>query len=110
MGYIILVPGTILIPQPAHKQGAISILLSPSGHIMHSLNTVFILFDAKFSKQCMQPADITLGASWVLIYLVFEWLFHFHTGGWHYPFLNYDKPYATLVHMALFGVFCAYWL
>merc|ERR1712008_375192 len=28
--YIILVPGTILIPQPAHKQGAISILLSPS--------------------------------------------------------------------------------
>ena len=108
--YGVLVPGALLLPQPDHKQGAISILLSPSGHIMHSVNTVFILCDARFSKQCMQQADVALGAGWALLYLVFEWVFHYHTGGWHYPFLNYDLPYASLVHMALFAVFCGYWL
>ena len=39
--YSILVPVALLVrdSQPAHQQGAFEILLSPQGHIMHSLNT-----------------------------------------------------------------------
>ena len=39
--YTILVPVALLVrdSQPAHQQGAFEILLSPQGHIMHSLNT-----------------------------------------------------------------------
>merc|ERR1711918_90676 len=81
--YTVLVPGALLIPQPDHKQGAIAVLLSPSGHVMHSLNTLFILTDAKLSEQSMQRKDITLGACWALLYLLFEWVFHYHTGAWH---------------------------
>ena len=39
--YSIWVPVALLVrdSQPAHQQGAFEILLSPQGHIMHSLNT-----------------------------------------------------------------------
>jgi hypothetical protein len=109
MTYIVLVPGALLLPHPAHKQGAITILLSPSGHAMHLLNTVFMVSDMILSKQSMQPPDMVFGGVWALLYVSFEWVFHHYTGAWHYPFLNYNLPYASAIYGIIWLVFCGYW-
>merc|ERR1712139_338181 len=41
--YGVLVPAALLIDHPPHMHGNIQILMSPQGHIMHSMNTVFIV-------------------------------------------------------------------
>lgn len=107
--YLVLVPGALLIPQPAHKAGAIEILLSPSGHIMHLCNTVFIVIDMVLSKQYMLLKDMPLGLYYGLSYVVFEWIFHHFTGMWHYPFMDYNAPFAGAAYAALVLVFLGYW-
>jgi hypothetical protein len=108
--YCILVPGALLLPQPAHRQGAITILLSPSGHTMHLCNTAFIMTDMLLSKQSMQLADMYFGVGYVLSYLLFEILFHSYTGCWHYPFMNYNLPFASATYVFFFTVYCGYWM
>jgi len=108
--YGVLVPGALLRPQPIHRRGSITLLLSPAGHAMHSFNTIFILFDMWLSRQSMQPADMFLGVCWGSAYVVFEWVFHHYTHAWHYPFLNYNLPYAWAAYGALFLVFAGYWV
>eukprot|EP00931_Biecheleriopsis_adriatica_P045756 TRINITY_DN26213_c0_g1_i1.p1 TRINITY_DN26213_c0_g1~~TRINITY_DN26213_c0_g1_i1.p1 ORF type:complete len:259 (-),score=22.38 TRINITY_DN26213_c0_g1_i1:104-880(-) len=107
--YGVLVPGAVFMPLPKAKQGAVTILLSYQGHIMHSLNLVFILSDMWISGQTMQLADMPFGISWGLTYLVFEWIFQHFTGVWHYPFLNYTLPFTLLIHLLLLAVLAAYW-
>jgi len=107
--YGVLVPGALLLSHPAHKQGAIEILLSPSGHAMHLLNTVFMVSDMVLSKHTMQPADVIYGGAWQLLYAAFEWVFHYYTGAWHYPFLDYNLPYAAAIYGIIHLVFCGYW-
>ena len=110
VSYGILVPSVLLLPQPPHRQGGIVILLSPQGHIMHSLNLAFMLCDMWLGRQTMQPRDLHFGAYWILAYTLFEWCFHSFTGMWHYPFMNYNKPFAPVAYAALYAVFVAYWL
>eukprot|EP00966_Prymnesium_polylepis_P219246 5072771-Prymnesium_polylepis.1 len=57
----------------------------------------------------MRPADVTHGICFCVLYVMFEWWFYHHMGTWHYPFLNYEKPYASLMYAGTFGVFVASW-
>jgi hypothetical protein len=108
--YCVLVPGATLIDHPAHKQGLIDILLSWSGHVMHSTNTLMIFTDMYFSRQSMERADIVLAVYWGALYVVFEWVFHFYTGAWHYPFLNYNNLAAPVIYAVLLFVLCGFYI
>jgi len=112
--YSVLVPGSTLIEHPPHRQGNISVLLSPQGHIMHALNTIFILIEMSQCRRQGFPIgiwlrDLPFGVLFCVSYLVFEWIFYSYTGFWHYPFLDYDKPFAEVSHLALVGAFVAFW-
>eukprot|EP00929_Paragymnodinium_shiwhaense_P107178 TRINITY_DN73244_c0_g1_i1.p1 TRINITY_DN73244_c0_g1~~TRINITY_DN73244_c0_g1_i1.p1 ORF type:complete len:275 (-),score=46.27 TRINITY_DN73244_c0_g1_i1:537-1361(-) len=113
--YTVLVPGAVLINHPPHRAGNIEILLSPQGHIMHSLNTVFIVSEMllcrrqKFPGIGMWVSDLIYGVLWCLAYVMFEWIFHWRTGLWHYPFLDYHKASAEAAHLVLVAVFVAFW-
>lgn len=109
--YCVLVPGAFLVKIQPHLRGAIDILLSPQGHIMHVLCTVFILTEvwALQGAVHVEIADFRYAVGYGALYLVFEWLFHAQTGIWHYPFLDYDRPMAELSHLALFLALAAFW-
>jgi hypothetical protein len=108
--YCVLVPSALLLPQPAHKQGAITILLSPAAHTMHLCNTAFIVTDMILSKQTMQLADMYVGFGYLLSYVIFEFIFYFYTGNWHYPFMNYNLPFAYATYGVLLAVYCGCWM
>lgn len=108
--YGLLVPGALLLDNPPARQGSIEILLSYQGHAMHSLNLVFMLCELWFSGRTMQLADLPFGLSWGFLYICFEWTFFYYNGIWHYPFLNYNHPFALLFHIILVGVFAVYWI
>lgn len=107
--YGVLVPGVLFTPQPVHRQGHVEILFSTQGHIMHSLNLSFMLIDAMFSKRLMYQQDLIWGVSWCLTYVCFEWWYHFVTGQWHYPFLDFNKSFAPASYAALQLTFIGYW-
>jgi hypothetical protein len=107
--YGVLVPGAIMLPQPEHRAGMVTVLFSWQGHTMHSLNTLFMLCDTYLSKQIMQPKDAIYGLLWGGSYVLFEWIFHQYTNMWHYPFMDYNKPAAPVIYMVLLAVFMLYW-
>jgi hypothetical protein len=107
--YGVLVPGAMLLPQPPHREGAITVLLSKEGHFMHSMNLVFMAVDAWLSKQTMRSSDMQFGVFWAVAYVLFEWVFFRATGLWHYPFMDYTKPFAPVIYAVLGGVFAWYW-
>eukprot|EP00928_Gymnodinium_smaydae_P044887 TRINITY_DN29962_c0_g1_i1.p1 TRINITY_DN29962_c0_g1~~TRINITY_DN29962_c0_g1_i1.p1 ORF type:complete len:167 (+),score=17.02 TRINITY_DN29962_c0_g1_i1:439-939(+) len=107
--YGVLVPGAILLPQPIHREGAITLLFSWQGHVMHSLNLVFMLLDFWFSRQQMELADMPYGVTLGVSYVMFEWVFFHKTGFWHYPFLNYNNVWAPGAYLALFFFFGLHW-
>ena len=81
MSYTVLVPGALLIPQPAHKASSIRLLLSPQAHIMHTCNTLQIVTDLWLCRGfTMQPAGMRYGVGWPFTFLLFEWAFYDQTG------------------------------
>mmetsp|Transcript_6232 Transcript_6232/g.14270 ORF Transcript_6232/g.14270 Transcript_6232/m.14270 type:complete len:142 (-) Transcript_6232:107-532(-) len=109
--YTVLVPGALFVEQPSSRRGAVEILLSPQGHVMHSLNTVFILTDFAVSrcKRQVFMQDVIFGILWSFSFAVFEWVFHSRTGLWHYPFMDYNRPTAELAYIGLAAVFFGFW-
>lgn len=109
--YTVLIPGALLTPQPPHRRGAIELLLSTQGHIMHSMNTVFILSDYALSRSASRVwmAHLPYGIAFGVAYVLFEWAFHSSTGFWHYPFMNYDLAFAEVAYLALFAAFTFFW-
>jgi hypothetical protein len=107
--YGVLVPGALLIPMPEHRQGSIEVLLSWQGHTMHSANSLFMICDTYLSKQSMQRKDMIYGIGWGISYVLFEWVFYAYTDAWHYPFMNYNAPFAVVIYAVLLGVFSLYW-
>ena len=49
------------------------------------------------------------GVFWAVAYVLFEWVFFRATGLWHYPFMDYTKPFAPVIYAVLGGVFAWYW-
>eukprot|EP00927_Polykrikos_kofoidii_P067080 TRINITY_DN62606_c0_g1_i1.p1 TRINITY_DN62606_c0_g1~~TRINITY_DN62606_c0_g1_i1.p1 ORF type:complete len:264 (-),score=20.64 TRINITY_DN62606_c0_g1_i1:47-838(-) len=109
--YTVLVPGALLVDQPSYRRGSVEILLSYQGHIMHSMNTVFIFTELTVCRpRCrVWLQDLPYGILFLLMYLVFEWIFHAKTGMWHYPFLDYNKAVAVPAHVMLLFTFVCFW-
>ncbi|KAL1522611.1 hypothetical protein AB1Y20_017594 [Prymnesium parvum] len=102
--YLVLIPGALLRPQPGHKAGNVALLVSTQAHIMHLCNTLQLLWDLWFAKTyTAQLSDAQYSIAWGLMYVVFEWIFHHYSGMWHYPFLDFTKPFSSLSYT---GVLC----
>lgn len=110
--YGVLVPCALLLEQPDHRRGSIQLLLTPQGHIMHSANTLFMLVDTKLTGPAGRVwlSDLRYGIAFGVTYSVFEWWFHHVTGLWHYPFMDYNQPFAELAYLALFAVLLLCWM
>jgi len=75
---------------------------------MHSMNTLQLLWELRYARvYTMHMADMGYVFSWGALYVVFEWWFVHHIGYWHYPLLDYTRPFCSLMYVGLFGVLAA---
>jgi hypothetical protein len=112
VSYGVLVPACALLPVPAHKQDMVTVLLSPQGHIMHSFNTFMIWLVFKLDHTLYaQPRDFPYFILFCMCYVGFEYWFHATYGLFHYPFLDYNKPFPLpeCSYAALIGVSWLFW-
>lgn len=110
VAYGVLVPMALFRTHPPHQAGHITVLLSPTSHMMHLTNTAQMLCDVWLSQdRTMRVADLPYSIGWLLLYGLFEWCCYARTGMWHYPFMDYTQPYAWASYSILVGVVSAYW-
>lgn len=112
--YAFLVPSALLLPQPAHRQGAIEILFSGPSHVMHSCNLLFMLIDLRLSPRAviMRGDDLKLGLAWCTLYFAFAIGLYEGTGFLHYPFLDYKGGkglHAFAACVVVVGVYVGFW-